>query len=329
MQKSLFGQKKLRVGGITVNSPVLLGGGVVKSPLAPELAGYLFETDVVGAVTIGSATLYAREGNTGVLNWPTLTEEYETFAIEGGLHANGMRNLGIVETMKNLPTNSPKPMIVNVAGYSIEDYLQALKTIVGHEKSTHIKAIEVNCSCPTMGHAPLAYSIESLKEMFERIKELSLTKPLWFKLSPYFTEACIDKLSAEYPLYDFSACPTVTEDFMTDLQKLLREYVGIMSAVIISNGLPKVTRGSEIQIQQADGSVSKVAGLSGVALKAGNLKTIIFLKTSGITVDIIGCGGVLTKQDVTDYLDAGAVAVQCSGGPIWGGGVIFFNNVTK
>lgn len=329
MQKSLFGQKKLRVGGITVNSPVLLGGGVVKSPLAPELADYLFGTDAVGAVTIGSTTPNPRKGNTGVLNWPTLTEEYETFAIEGGLHANGMRNPGIVETMNNLPTNSPKPMIVSVAGYSIEDYLQALKTVTEHEKSTHIKAIEVNCSCPTMGHAPLAYSIESLKEMFEKIKELSLTKPLWFKLSPYYTVDDITKLSEQYPSFDFSACPTVTEDFMNDLQKLLREYVGIMSAVVVSNGLPQVSRGSEIQVKKTDGTVSNIAGLSGTVLKAGNLKTIKFLKGNGVTVDIIGCGGVLTKCDVIDYLDAGAAAVQCSGGPIWGGGVVFFNNVTK
>jgi dihydroorotate dehydrogenase (NAD+) catalytic subunit len=321
MQKSLFEQKKSRVGGVTVNSPVFLGGGVVKSPLAPELVSYLEEVEVVGAVTIGSITPDERNGNTGVLNWPNVTGAYDTFKAEGGLHANGMRNLGIVETMNNLPTNSLKPVIISVAGYSTEDYTYALNTIVGHKNASAVKAIEVNCSCPTMGCAPFAYSLDALEGMFVEIKKLQLTKPLWFKLSPYFTTERIAIISAQYPAYDFSACPTVTEEFMTDLQKLLREYVGIMSAVIVSNGLPQVGRGSEIQIEKADGKVITVAGLSGTALKAGNIETIKFMKTNGLALDIIGCGGVLSKQDVIDYLDAGAAAVQCSGGPIWGGGV--------
>ncbi len=329
MQNSLFEQKKSHIGGITVSSPVLLGGGVVKSPLAPELTGYLEDMAVLGAVTIGSITPDKRGGNNGVLNWPAVEGAYETYAAEGGLHANGMRNLGIVETMNNLPTDSAKPIIISIAGYSTEDYTNALKTIVSHENASAVKAVEVNCSCPTMGCAPLAYSLDALKEMFTEIKKLELTKPLWFKLSPYFTTEHIAILREQYPAYDFSACPTVTEDFMMDLQKLLKEYTGIMSAVIVSNGLPQVGRGAEIKVEKPDGTVSKVAGLSGAALKAGNLETIKFMKENGLTVDIIGCGGVLTKEDVTDYLNAGASGVQCSGGPIWGGGVIFFNNLTK
>ena len=329
MQKALFEQKKSRVGGITVNSPVFLGGGVVKSPLAPELASYLDDAEIVGAVTIGSVTPDERTGNNGVLNWPHVSGEYDTFAIEGGLHANGMRNLGIVETMNNLPINALKPIIISVAGYSTTDYINALTTIVEHKNASLVKAIEVNCSCPTMGCAPLAYSLTDLEELFAEIKKLQLTKPLWFKLSPYFTAEKLAELSKQYPAYDFSACPTVTTEFMTSLLKLLKEYVGIMSAVIVSNGLPQVARGTEIKVEKADGTISSVAGLSGAALKAGNIETITFMKSSGLTLDIIGCGGVLTKEDVIEYLDAGAAAVQCSGGPIWGDGVTFFNQLTK
>jgi dihydroorotate dehydrogenase len=329
MQKTLFKQTKSHVGGISVHSPVFLGGGVIKSPLAPELASYLEDAEIVGAVTIGSITTDARHGNEGTLNWPNVTGSYETYATEGGLHANGMRNLGLVETMNNLPKETAKPIVISVAGYSTDDYIAALQVITDHENAALVKAIEVNCSCPTMGCAPLAYSLEALHELFSEIKKLDLVKPLWFKLSPYFTADDITNLCEEYPQYDLKACPTVTEDFMTDLQKLLKKYTDIMSAVIVSNGLPQVARGTEIQVKKADGSVSVVAGLSGSALKVGNIKTIQSLKNNGFAVDIIGCGGVLTKQDVFDYLAAGAAAVQCSGGPIWGDGVVFFKNLVK
>lgn len=327
MKNSLFQPKKARIGGILVNSQVFLGGGVIKNPLAPELVQYLTQINVVGAVTIGSITPEGRGGNTGVLNWPDVTGAYATFVIEGGLHANGMRNLGIVETMNNLPDSALKPIVISVAGYSTNDYLSSLRVIVGHKNADRVKAIEVNCSCPTMGCAPLAYSIDSLYELFSEIKKLQLAKPLWFKLSPYLTKEDVTELGIEYPQYDFSACPTVTEDFMTHLQKLLKEYTDIISAVIVSNGLPQVGRGAAIAVEKTAGNISTVAGLSGAALKAGNIKTITFMKTNGLTVDIIGCGGVLTKQDVSEYLDAGAAAVQCSGGPIWGNGVEFFNNL--
>ncbi|MES2225538.1 MAG: hypothetical protein V4480_01900 [Patescibacteria group bacterium] len=321
--------KRYRVGGLSVSSPVFLGGGVVKSPLSPDIKDYLNIVDVVGAVTIGSITPNERTGNAGVLNWPGVHGAYQTFFAEGGLHANGMRNLGIIDTMDNLPPNSPKPIVISIAGYSTDEYLRSLKAIATHQNVSRVGAIEINCSCPTMGHAPLAYSIHSLRELFIEIKKLSVTKPLWFKLSPYLTSNDLTQLGAEYPSYDFSDCPTVTETFMDELQKLLKEYSEIISAVIVSNGLPQVVRGTEIQIKRADGTVSRSAGLSGRALKAGNLKTIRFLRAHDLAVDIIGCGGVLTTQDVSDYLEAGAAAVQCSGGPIWGGGPAFFKSLTE
>jgi dihydroorotate dehydrogenase (NAD+) catalytic subunit len=329
MSKLAFDQKELTLGGIIVHSRVLLGAGIIKNPLAPELAAYLEDREMVGAVTIGSITSRKRDGNKGVLNWPAINGNYETFASQGGLHANGMRNLGIAETMDHLPPHPSKPLILSIAGYSTEDYISLLQTIQSHKNSSLVKAIEVNCSCPTMDCAPLAYSLEALEELCVSINKLHVTKPLWFKLSPYFIQESIETLSQQYSSYDFSACPVVTEEFLQDLQKLLKEHASIISAVIISNGLPQVGRHSEIKVEKEDGTVSLLAGLSGVALKERNIEVIKSMKMKDLPFDIIGCGGVLTQQDVSDYLKAGAVAVQCSGGPFWGGGVAFFDRFTK
>jgi dihydroorotate dehydrogenase (NAD+) catalytic subunit len=329
MRNQSFVQRKIRVGGVQVNSHVFLGAGVIKSPLAPELTQYIQSMDEIGAVTIGSVTLDERLGNIGTLNWPRVSGDYDTYKTQGGLHANGMRNLGVAKTMDNLPKDASKPVIISVAGYSTADYLCAIKLIVEHQNVQYVKAIEVNCSCPTMDYAPLAYSLESMAELLVGIKKLAITKPLWFKLSPYYTDREIKELSKQYPSYDFSQCPAVHEEFLDGLVRLLEMHIAVISAVIVSNGLPQVSRSSEIQVKKPDGTASTVAGLSGTALKANNLKTIAFMKEHNLVLDIIGCGGVLSKEDVSDYLQIGAAAVQCSGGPIWGNGAEFFTNLTK
>lgn len=315
----------IRVGGVDVSSAILLGAGVIKSPLQPELASYLSEP-TLGAVSIGSVTPGARDGNTGVLNWPEVKGAFETYKTEGGLHANGMRNLGIVGTLDALPKRGSKTVILSIAGYSTEDFVVMLKAVMSHKHAHRVSAIEINSSCPTMAGEPIAYSLTQLKELCVALGALNCTIPLWLKLSPYFTEAGITALQAQYPDMDLSHAPRVSDAFVPELAALLKEHTALFSALIVSNGLPHVGHQADIRVERADGTVSTVAGLSGAALKENNIATIRTLRSLGLTTDIIGCGGVLTKKDAADYLDAGAKAVQCTGGPVWGGGADFFKN---
>ena len=316
-----------KIGGVGVVSNLFLGAGVIKTTHNKEITGYLSQDSIVGALTIGSLTRSQRAGNVGSLNWPRVSGGFKTYLKDGGLHANGMKNMGIKETMDTLPTNSRIPLAVSLAGYSVEDYIFGLREILNHKNISLLSAIEINCSCPTMGRSPMAYSLETLSELFLEIKKIKSSKPLWFKLSPYFTEETISDMQKKYSEYDFSKSPIISCLFLVDLCNLLKENEGIISAIIVSNGLPGVSRGHEIRVNKDSGVIENSAGLSGKLLKENNLATIRLLRSRGVVSDVIGCGGVLSKSDLDDYLEAGAQAVQSVGGPVWGDGPLFLKTL--
>ena len=177
-----------------------------------------------------------------------------------------------------------------------------------------------------MGSAPMAYSLETLSELFKEIRKTKSDKPLWFKLSPYFTEEAISDLHVKYPKYNFNKSPIINVSFIADLCGLLKQNQDVVSAIIVSNGLPGVFRGHNISVNKDSGIIDNGGGLSGKLLKENNLATIRLLRSHGVVSDIIGCGGVLGRKDIDDYISAGAQAVQAAGGPVWGGGPLFFKN---
>ena len=141
MKNSLFQPKKARIGGILVNSQVFLGGGVIKSPLAPELVQYLTQINVVGAVTIGSITPEGRGGNTGVLNWPDVTGAYATFVMRAHYVASVYGAPMMVRAKRGLIVNISSPaggMYIFSASYGVgKAGLDRLAKDMAHELKPH------------------------------------------------------------------------------------------------------------------------------------------------------------------------------------------------
>lgn len=312
--------KKL-IGGIEMQSPIILGAGVAKHP--NQVLPYLHPDISLGAALSGSYTLDERPGNQGNLMWPT---DLGGLMQNGfGLNAWGMPNIGLAQAMKLFPSSPTKPHIISIAGFKASDYVEMLELLKGNKQ---IAGVELNGGCPNTGHLPVSYMLDDLAKLLEEVSKVGFDKPIWLKLSPYMTAWEINKLSEEYPDLDFKNTPVVEDKFLVNLCKLLIEYKEIISAIVMTNTLPNVIHNDSIIVKNTDGSVHNKGGLSGAILRHHNLGLIWKMGFFKIPIDIIGCGGVMTGDDVMDYIITGCAGVQCTSGPAWSD-VKFFQQILE
>jgi dihydroorotate dehydrogenase len=243
-----------------------------------------------------------------------------------------MPNIGFDSMYREiLSLESPVPIILNIAGFSPLDY----QVGAGWSVLTNVSAVTLNFGCPNKHDhrtVPIAYDLESMKLILDAVASTAPEKPIWIKLSPYLTMPELEVWREKMPQLDFDATPTVEDGFLEEVLNLIVPY-RFVRALIFGNTLGNVV------YRQNDGTTATSpnggqAGLSGPPLKDLSLDLIRrasrFLMGSNV-VDLIGCGGILTGQDVIDYLEAGAQGVQCVSGPSWhpGGGAKFFADLVN
>jgi dihydroorotate dehydrogenase (NAD+) catalytic subunit len=107
----------------------------------------------------------------------------------GMLNAIGLQNVGVEDFIeKKLPPLAAIPLckvIVNVFGYTVNDYLQVIERLNAAEG---IAAYELNVSCPNVHAGGMAFGSDpgSLEYLVSRAKKAS-KRPLIVKLSPNVT----------------------------------------------------------------------------------------------------------------------------------------------
>ena len=318
------------IGGVTMETPLILGAGVCKDPR--HLIPYLHPDLPIGAVVAGSVTPEFRSGNEGVVQWPA---DWTTFLeARCGVNSHGMPNLGIEDFLERF-TSVPltRPGIVSIAAFSAVNYARC--TLLAHD-CEQVSAIELNWGCGNTGKIPDAYSYSDAHATLEALSALArcgrLTKPIWVKLSPYITTEERDQLANTHPEIDYGAVPVVQQGFAEAMVQLIAQYP-LIKAVVFSNTL------ANCRILDATGkSVTTPfdgkAGLSGPILRnisIGLIRRSLEIVPPWYELDFIGCGGILTGDDVVDYFDAGASAIQCTSGPVWhpNGQRFFVNLVTE
>ncbi len=274
------GQSARGAGPFEVDLSVDLGRGLVlQNPIlvASGTFGYgteyadVVEVERLGAICSKGTTLRPRIGNVP----PRVTE-----TPGGMLNSIGLQNPGVdavVDRYTQTWAQWRTPVIVNVAGESIADYVEVVHRLDG---VPGVAGIELNISCPNVGKGGLQFAIDaeaagSVTAAVRRATDL----PLLVKLSPNVA--------------DIRPIARAIADAGADALTAVNTLSGI--AVAPSRRRPLL------------GNI--YGGVSGPAIKPIALR-IVYEVAQVVNLPIVAIGGITEFADVLDYLAVGAVAVQ-------------------
>jgi len=263
----------VEVFGATFPNPVLLAAGT--AGFGREVAGVVDLRRLGGLVT-KAVTAEPRDGAPA----PRVAE----FA-GGMVNAVGLANPGMQAVRRDaLPWLArhlqPAQAIVNVAGNTIDDYVQVIEHL---DDAEGFVAFELNASCPNTAHGGLEFGAErsAIGELV-RAARRATRRPLIVKLSPVVPDvAALAEEAAAAGADGFTCVNTIPG-------MLYQSHDGSM--------------GPETRLGRGQG------GVSGPALLAvGVLATHRVVGLTGLPV--IGTGGIRRAEDARQYLAAGAALV--------------------
>jgi dihydroorotate dehydrogenase (NAD+) catalytic subunit len=255
-------------GGLHLANPILVASGTFGYGIE---YGEVVDIQRLGAICCKGTTLKPRLGNPP----PRVIE-----TPGGMLNSIGLQNPGVdavIDRYAGTWQGWTVPVIVNVAGESVEDYVEVARRLDG---VPGVAGIELNISCPNVGKGGLQFAIDrdaarSVTAAVRRATEL----PLLVKLSPNVSDVrpiakAIQDAGAD------AICAINTLSGMAVAPDRTRPFLG-----------------------------NTYGGLSGPAIKPVALR-IVFEVAQVVTIPIIGIGGVTSIDDVLDFMACGAVAVQ-------------------
>ena len=168
---------RVKLPGLDLKNPIMPASGCFAFGL--EYA-HFYDLSKLGAIMIKAATKEPRFGNPT----PRVAE-----TSSGMLNAIGLQNPGVHEIMETKLKALEKydvPIIANVAGSEIEDYVYVAEHI---SKAPNVHALELNISCPNVKHGGIQFGTDSCiaRTLTEKVKAAS-TVPVYVKLSPNVTD---------------------------------------------------------------------------------------------------------------------------------------------
>jgi len=254
--------------GLMLANPVMTASGTFG--YGTEYS-HLFDIQQLGAIVCKGTTLEPRDGN----SQPRLAE-----TACGVLNSIGLQNIGVNALIKEkapIWTNWRVPVIVNIAGETIDDYAQLAGKLDG---VAGISAIEVNISCPNIkaGGAEFGANPESAAEITTAVKAAT-SQPVLVKLTPN----------------------------TSDITKVA---MAVAEAGADAISLINTLRGMAIDTAKRRPLLGNITGgLSGSAIKPVALY-MVYEAAGAVEVPVIGCGGITTASDAIEFIMAGASAIQ-------------------
>jgi dihydroorotate dehydrogenase (NAD+) catalytic subunit len=253
--------------GLWLKNPVLTASGTFGQGI--EYAE-LIDVARLGAIVNKGTTPRARPGN----------PQYRIAETPAGiLNSIGLENPGAAEVARKYGKLWAKlgvPVIVNVAGYSVEDYVFVVETLDG---TPGVIAFELNVSCPNVDGGMLFGSDPTLAAEVTRAVKDATDKPVIVKLTP----------NANDVIAVARACEEAGADGLTTINTVLGMRIDV------AKKRPMLGTGS--------------GGLSGPAIRPIALH-ITYQVAQAVSIPIIGAGGVTNASDALEFLMAGASAVQ-------------------
>ncbi|WP_342496120.1 dihydroorotate dehydrogenase [Bacillus sp. FSL K6-0994] len=253
--------------GLSLKNPIIPASGCFG--FGREFAS-LYDLSLLGGIMIKATTLEPRFGN------PT-PRVAETGA--GMLNAIGLQNPGLKGVLENeLPwlEQFNTPIIANVAGSQVEDYVEVAKQI---SQAKNVHALELNISCPNVKTGGIAFGTDPnmAASLTKAVKDVS-SVPVYVKLSP--NVANIVEIA--------QAIEAAGADGLTMINTLIGMRLDLKT------GKPILA--------------NKTGGLSGPAVKPVAVR-MVHEVSQAVSIPIIGMGGVQSAEDVLEFLLAGASAV--------------------
>ncbi|PRS45261.1 dihydroorotate dehydrogenase [Bacillus sp. NMCC46] len=253
--------------GLSLKNPIIPASGCFG--FGREFAS-LYDLSLLGGIMIKATTLEPRFGN------PT-PRVAETGA--GMLNAIGLQNPGLKVVLENeLPwlEQFDTPIIANVAGSQVDDYVEVAKQI---SQAKNVHALELNISCPNVKTGGIAFGTDPhmAAALTKAVKEVS-SVPVYVKLSP--NVANIVEIA--------QAIESAGADGLTMINTLIGMRLDLKT------GKPILA--------------NKTGGLSGPAVKPVAVR-MVHEVSQAVSIPIIGMGGVQNAEDVLEFLLAGASAV--------------------
>ena len=253
--------------GLVLKNPILVASGTFGYGVE---YGDVVDVDRLGAICSKGTTLRPRVGNVT----PRVTE-----TPGGMLNSIGLQNPGVdavIEKYTGAWRGWKTAVIVNVAGESIEDYVEVVRRLDG---VSGVAGIELNISCPNVGKGGLQFAIDAeaaaaVTAAVRRVTEL----PLLVKLSP--------KVADVRPIA--RAIEAAGADALTAINTL--------SGIAVAPSRAKPLLGNIY------------GGLSGPAIKPVALR-IVYEVSQVVDIPVVAIGGITELADVLDFLAVGAAAV--------------------
>lgn len=258
-----------RLGNVKLANPVIPASGCFG--FGYGMSEY-YDINMLGAISFKGTTLHPRFGNP----LPRVAE-----CEAGMINSVGLQNPGIAaviaEELPKMRKSYSGPIIANISGFSIDEYVECCSRI---DKEKQVEIIELNVSCPNVHGGGMSFgtSASSVADVTRAVKEV-VTKPLYIKLTPN----------------------------VTDIVSIAEAAVGAgADGLCLINTL----LGMRIDTRTRRPVIANVmGGFSGQAVFPVALR-MVYQVAGACNVPVIGCGGVARASDVIEMMMAGASAVE-------------------
>ena len=259
----------VELSGVRLDNPVIPASGCFGY-------GYgmseFYDINILGSISFKGTTRDARYGNP----LPRVAE-----CSAGMINAVGLQNPGIdaviAEELPKMRAAFHKPIVANISGFSIDEYVECCRKI---DKEEQVAIIELNVSCPNVHGGGMSFgtSAESVAQVVREVKKV-ITKPLYVKLTPNVT--------------DIVSIAKAAEEAGADGICLINTMLGMR--------INTRTRKPVI--------ANTMGGFSGAAVFPVAVR-MVYQVAKACNIPVIGCGGVETASDVIEMMMAGATAVE-------------------
>ncbi len=254
---------------VKLQNPVIPASGTFG--FGQEFRPY-YDINMLGSLSFKGTTREARFGNPT----PRIAE-----CPAGMLNSVGLQNPGvdhvIAEELPKLREVFHQPIMANISGFSVEDYVTAVEKLTQEEQ---VALLEINISCPNVRHGGMAFgtSPEAAAEITRAVKKVA-TKPVYMKLSPNVT--------------DIVSIAKACEDAGADGLSLINTLLGM-----------------RIDLKRRKPVLANVmGGYSGPGIFPVALR-MVYQVTGAVNIPVIGMGGISSARDVLEMMMAGAKAVE-------------------